>query len=1096
MSINIQNLARNHNVPDVAHTVTVLTCTGSNCATKTHRRKTDGTQTTDSFSAGKYFQYEEVSFDDLFGLYKIITKAAENPKKLIIRGRLKIDTPLNDNDHVRRTSRRQPTGEEPYFEDADRAWVMIDFDKVDNLNELEPTSSEAMEHIRTLLPPEFQGVECIYSLSASAGLTESKNISGHLWFLFDRPVSNQELKAWLVDCPVDKALFNAVQPHFIASPIFSDGLVDPIKNRKGLLPGQNNAVAVPKIDTSNPSYKIFGEGCGLEAARGYEAKISLLGDGDSKEGCHAVITSAIASYMSQHGPNADREALKADIRKHAAKAPWDRGKHSKDYVSREISEEVLDRSIQDWIGKSFIQCEGYMHSELDEVDVAREKVGQMIKLFVTAAKRWHENQDYWKDVIKNGGFGFFKIDEKYVYDMSPPSRYGLVAQVGLGKTEAYLLRLGELVRALRKDHCVFISVPNHDLSKEIKNRLHDLGIDAAVYLGPTQDDPDQSDKTMCYIPENLKIFQEAGIGSQLCTACPYHQQCGFQKQRTKKSSVWIGAHQLIYRKRGLPIPPVDFVIVDEDPLSGGIEGNNSDKPLMLRSDEVPDDIRKTLETLPLGVPLKRTNFNLSDYTLHKHMRAEYTQKQEVPLPEKATLEEIQHATEITQQNSAAIRRAKFYLAILKDGPWGMRAVKLDDGTVGVKWQRHRRIHKDFDVPILFADATFNEDAIEHIIDVERPPANIEEAWIDEDGSIVPAMDQHQPVILGTIKKVTAKTPYATFRQVLFSGAAAKFKDGDTGVKNIARIRRYIESRSSQFEKVLVICQLGLKQKLHELGLPPNVQIAHFNAIRGQDKWKDVDLLIVIGRTQPSPGAMELQAEALFRTPIKSLGPDYYDSAWMPLTGTETLVSTEQHPDRFAEIMRWNACEAEIIQAIGRARAVNRTNENPVQIDIINKVPLPDIEIDEVIEWNDAQPGPGAIIAGRYGVLLAEEGSKGTANILAALLPDLFGTVSAAKQAKVYSRAETPNKDYLLGVSAREYIMRPRLVAAPPIALMAAGCRYAVLATPLRAPTRRPLENGEKPPKGADINDDGVLAYGPVYVLKNTPRRLKGKLHKY
>ena len=293
----------------------------------------------------------------------------------------------------------------------------------------------------------------------------------------------------------------------------------------------------------------------------------------------------------------------------------------------------------------------------------------------------------------------------------------------------------------------------------------------------------------------------------------------------------------------------------------------------------------------------------------------------------------------------------------------------------------------------------------------------------------------------------------------------------------------------------MICQLSLETRLLELGFPSNVEAAHFNALRGRDELKDIDLLIVIGRTQPPPNAMELNAEALFHAQCKSLGPEYYEGVWTPLTGTSKDVLAERHPDPLAEIMRWRACEAELIQAIGRGRGVNRTETDPLQVDLINKVPLPDIEIDEVVEWGHAQPDPGAVIAGRYGLLLAEEGAKGTANVVAALLPDLFGTVNAAKQANVYSRAETPNKYSLLGVSAREYTGGPDPTSAPVVALKAPGCHFAILAYALRPPTRRPLEKGETPPKGADVNGEGIMSYGPVYVLKSVPRRLREKLNK-
>jgi hypothetical protein len=538
----------------------------------------------------------------------------------------------------------------------------------------------------------------------------------------------------------------------------------------------------------------------------------------------------------------------------------------------------------------------------------------------------------------------------------------------------------------------------------------------------------------------------------------------------------------------MPIPPVDFLIVDEDPLPGGVEGDNLDQPMILRSDEVPDRMRQVLEQLPLGAPLERRHFDITDWELNDERRIAFRGMTKVCLSEAATIDEIEHAAETAALNSRYTLSASFYREISNNGPWGMRAVKLEDGIIGLQWQRQRRIHSDFDVPVLFADATAQTGATRFIIDQWQAPLGYEaETFIDEDGSIAYDYEYpHEPIM--PITQVIAATPHATYRQILFSGAAAKFKDDSTGANNVARMRRYIEGRSVGFAKILVICQLGLEDKLHELGLPPNVETAHFNNIRGRDEWNDVDLLIVIGRTQPPPEAMERQGEALFRAPVKTLGPEYYDGVWVPLTGAARLVRTERHPDPQAEMMRWLACEAELIQAIGRVRAVNRTAKNPVQIDVINQVPLPDIEIDEVLEWDEAQPDPRAVIAGRYGLLLSADNTKGTAPLIAALLPDLFDTANAAKQAGVYSRAETPNKEYLLGVSAREYTLPPNT---PQIAVKAPGCRYAVLTYALRPPCRRPLEDGEEPPQGADIDDKVYVAtYGPAYALKRLPRRLK------
>jgi hypothetical protein len=59
--------------------------------------------------------------------------------------------------------------------------------------------------------------------------------------------------------------------------------------------------------------------------------MARLGDGPDGDGCHGVITPAIAAYLNDHGPGADREALKADIWARVAEAVWDRSKHSEHY---------------------------------------------------------------------------------------------------------------------------------------------------------------------------------------------------------------------------------------------------------------------------------------------------------------------------------------------------------------------------------------------------------------------------------------------------------------------------------------------------------------------------------------------------------------------------------------------------------------------------------------------------------------------------------------------------------------------------------------------------------------------------------------------
>ena len=73
----------------------------------------------------------------------------------------------------------------------------------------------------------------------------------------------------------------------------------------------------------------------------------------------------------------------------------------------------------------------------------------------------------------------------------------------------------------------------------------------------------------------------------------------------------------------------------------------------------------------------------------------------------------------------------------------------------------------------------------------------------------------------------------------------------------------------------------------------------------------------------------------------------------------------RHPDPVAEALRWQACEANLLQAIGRLRPLRR--DEPFFLDIVSDVPLP-IVVDEAVAWKAACPGRWADMA-PAGVLL-------------------------------------------------------------------------------------------------------------------------------
>ena len=104
------------------------------------------------------------------------------------------------------------------------------------------------------------------------------------------------------------------------------------------------------------------------------------------------------------------------------------------------------------------------------------------------------------------------------------------------------------------------------------------------------------------------------------------------------------------------------------------------------------------------------------------------------------------------------------------------------------------------------------------------------------------------------------------------------------------------------------------------------------------------------------------------------------------SGAPVGLECETHPDPVADACRWQICEGELMQAIGRGRGVNRTAADPLDIDIIANVVLP-LTVDVAEPWNP----PGEEIEMQIeGVVLD------SASDMAAAWPAIWATPMAAR----------------------------------------------------------------------------------------------------
>ena len=131
-------------------------------------------------------------------------------------------------------------------------------------------------------------------------------------------------------------------------------------------------------------------------------------------------------------------------------------------------------------------------------------------------------------------------------------------------------------------------------------------------------------------------------------------------------------------------------------------------------------------------------------------------------------------------------------------------------------------------------------------------------------------------------------------------------------------------------RALVVANKALADAIREDGPPHGIEVAHFNAVRGLDTWREARLQITVGRTLPPPEVVELIAGAITGSAIERL------VGWYPMGDKKLVVGGKVvgsqrvpwHPDKRAERQHaGQICEGELLQS-ERLRAAARTAATP------------------------------------------------------------------------------------------------------------------------------------------------------------------------
>jgi hypothetical protein len=193
------------------------------------------------FACGKWFAITSAEVDGLASLAAFLENLQHHPRIFIVRGEL-------IEGHAPGRVRRMchPDKEDqgsPYFRSKERRHIAADLDSFPLPPGVDPLDVRAVAKAAlALLPIEFRRASCWAQLTAGAGFKPGGRI--RLWFWLSQYVSDAEAKRWLKGAPVDRSLYNPVQPHYTARPVFVD-IVDPVPLRSAVITGDVDAVPVP-----------------------------------------------------------------------------------------------------------------------------------------------------------------------------------------------------------------------------------------------------------------------------------------------------------------------------------------------------------------------------------------------------------------------------------------------------------------------------------------------------------------------------------------------------------------------------------------------------------------------------------------------------------------------------------------------------------------------------------------------------------------------------------------------------------------------------------------------------------------------------------
>jgi len=671
-----------------------------------------------------------------------------------------------------------------------------------------------------------------------------------------------------------------------------------------------------------------------------------------------------------------------------------------------------------------------------------------------------------------------------------------------------------------------VAVPTHELARETARALHAQGLSAVVWRGREHVDADGhpacgnieavADAQAAHTPiESSACRRSLGDGEVL--ECPLYQHCAYQSQKpaAQAAEVVVLTHASLFHEPPAALCGRAWVVIDESFADGASRGGPgaaltldalAEAPVPGLAPAAHDRLARlrrraaaALADAPDGPVATRVleDAGIAAADCREAAGLEYDLKVDPDLyPGQPARDRAPAVQQAATHNRLVDRRGRV---------WKLLADALERGLCaagGVELGRHETAAGDARAVVPRWHATIRTGWPKAVLYLDATPR--------------PAIARRHLPRLETVADLEVAAPNLRVVQIpdaphtrrkLDPGAQNRRRDQKRTERHLRDLHAYVQRKAREHDggQVLVVAQERVETALAAYRFRPNVELRHFNALRGLNAFDRHACLIVIGRPLPAAPAVEAEAAALTNEAPRAR-PEagwWYDRVRAGVRrrdGGVSALTTAVHPDPFCEQLRRQVCEDELVQVIGRLRGINRGTDDPAELVLLNDIVLP-VTLDARDSWETAAPDP-------LDLQLAHGVAVANATHAAHLRPDLWPSAEAARKAVARSRThrtrdpQEPNVRLLGaltgtyqrdtgGAKPVDFVFDPTLVAEPAAAIEAAvgdlaACDYDVeaavrhrLAPPVRLGAAVPDPAGAAPsaPATGDTPGDATPARG-------------------